>query len=162
LTSRFMEKDAVLAWDLGHDLDNDQVPRALRLAEAFRAADPQRPVIADVWDGSRAYAMSLPQLMLGTHRWPLFTSLQLSAYRAGLENRRRLTINDYSWTWVQTHLPDWYDRVAYDGDEKKSTADGAGPTPEQIRLLSYCALAAGYRGLAFWSDRYLADSHQGR
>jgi hypothetical protein len=29
-------------------------------------------------------------------------------------------------------------------------------------LLTYIALAAGCRGLGFWSDRFLADSHQGR
>ena len=37
-----------------------------------------------------------------------------------------------------------------------------GPQPEQIRLLTYLALAAGCKGLGFWSDRFLADSHQGR
>src|SRR5262249_30566213 len=34
--------------------------------------------------------------------------------------------------------------------------------PEQIRLLTYTALSSGCRGLGFWSDRFLADSHQGR
>src|SRR5581483_2897515 len=34
--------------------------------------------------------------------------------------------------------------------------------PEQIRLLTYTALGVGCRGVAFWSDRFLADSHQGR
>ncbi len=29
-------------------------------------------------------------------------------------------------------------------------------------MLTYIALAAGCRGLGFWSDRFLADSHQGR
>lgn len=163
LTSRFLEKDAVLAWDLGNDLDTEQYPRVMRLAEAFRTADPQRPVIADVWDGSRGFSLSLHgHGLIGTHRWPLFTSMELASYREWLENRRRFTTNNYCWTWVQTHLPDWYDRVVYDGDQKKSLAEGAGPQPEQIRLLTYCALAAGYRGVAFWSDRYLADSHQGR
>src|SRR5262249_35473482 len=33
---------------------------------------------------------------------------------------------------------------------------------EQIRLVTYTALAAGCKGLGFWSDRFLADSHQGR
>lgn len=162
LTSRFLDQDSVLAWDLGHDLGGEQYGPALRLAEAFRAADPRRPVIADVWDGSAGFSRSLPQVMLGTHRWPLFTSLEMASYREWLENRRRLTTSTYGWTWVQTHLPDWYDRVVYDGDEKRSLEDGAGPQPEHIRLLTYCALAAGYRGLAYWTDRYLADQHQGR
>src|SRR5262249_29988998 len=37
-----------------------------------------------------------------------------------------------------------------------------GPLPEQIRLLTYTALGVGCRGLGFWSDRFLADTHQGR
>src|SRR5439155_18779827 len=55
LTSRFLEKDAVLAWDLGTDLGGEQCPRALEMARAFRAADPSRPVIADVWEGSKGF-----------------------------------------------------------------------------------------------------------
>src|SRR5438876_664066 len=35
-------------------------------------------------------------------------------------------------------------------------------TEVQKFLLTYIALSAGYRGLGFWSDRFLADSHQGR
>ena len=41
-------------------------------------------------------------------------------------------------------------------------AEPIGPQPEQIRLLTYTALGAGCRGLGFWSDRFLADSHTGR
>src|SRR5204863_6243510 len=74
------------------------------------------------------------------------------------------------WTWVQTHLPDWFTTLVYD---RKSDAGGnpmtagdytepIGPQPEQIRLLTYTALAAGCQGIGFWSDRFLADSHQGR
>src|SRR5436309_7144879 len=48
----------------------------------------------------------------------------------------------------------------------KTMADGfdepVGPLPEQIRLLTYISLSTGCRGLGFWSDRFLADSHQGR
>ena len=33
---------------------------------------------------------------------------------------------------------------------------------EQIRLMAYAAVGSGYRGLGFWSDRFLADSHAGR
>ena len=33
-----------------------------------------------------------------------------------------------------------------------------GPQPEQIRLLTYLGLAAGCRGLAFSSDRFLEDN----
>src|SRR5262249_5589647 len=149
-------------WDLGSNLNAEQFGEASRLARAFRAVDPQRPVLVDVWDGYRGFSRSFEQLMLGTHRWPLCTSLELSAYRDWLDMRRPLAVDNYSWTWVQTHLPEWYTRMVYDSDGEQGFKEPVGPMPEQIRLVAYCALAAGYRGLAFWSDRYLADSHQGR
>jgi hypothetical protein len=160
--ARFLDQESVLAWDLGSNLGAEQFAQASRLALSFRAVDPQRPVLADVWDGYRGYSRGFEQLMVGTHRWPLFTSMELSAYRDWLEMRRRLTADNYSWTWVQTHLPDWYTRLVYNRDSVEGVNEPAGPQPEQIRLLTYCALGAGYRGLGFWSDRFLADSHRGR
>src|SRR5205807_7224192 len=102
------------------------------------------------------------QILLATNRWHLFTSLELTAYNDWLQSRRNLVYGSYGWTWIQTHLPEWYTRLVYGSDAPESFQEPVGPQPEQIRLLTYCALAAGYRGLAFWSDRYLADSHQGR
>jgi hypothetical protein len=66
------------------------------------------------------------------------------------------------WTWVQTHLPDWYANLVYDHPGASGFNEPVGPQPEQIKLLAYTALGAGCRGLGFWSDRFLADSHQGR
>src|SRR5262249_24504513 len=40
--------------------------------------------------------------------------------------------------------------------------DPVGPHPEQVRVMAHVALACGARGVGFWSDRYLADSHHGR
>ena len=34
--------------------------------------------------------------------------------------------------------------------------------PNFSGLLTYTALAAGYHGVAYWSDRFLADSTNGR
>src|SRR5262249_28781596 len=65
-------------------------------------------------------------------------------------------------TWVQTHLPDWHTNLVYDRSNAGPFTEPVGPLPEQIRLLTYTALASGCRGLGFWSDRFLADSHQGR
>jgi hypothetical protein len=66
------------------------------------------------------------------------------------------------WTWVQTHLPDWFTELVYQRPGSAGFNEPVGPQPEQIRLLTYLALAAGYRGIGFWSDRFLADTHQGR
>src|SRR5262249_48660485 len=109
------------------------------------------------------YSQSLDNCMIGTHRWPLFTSMELSAYRLWLMQRRDLSkTTTYSWAWVQTHMPDWFADIAYPGQGEKGYVEATGPLPEQTGLLAYVALAAGYRGLAFWSDRFLADSHHGR
>src|SRR5947207_1963160 len=77
------------------------------LAQAILLADPGRPVIADVWDGLMPYSRSLN--MVGVHRWPLMTTLELPQYREWLDQRRRLANpNTFMWTWIQTHMPDWY------------------------------------------------------
>src|SRR5262249_584432 len=101
--------------------------------------------------------------LLGAHRFPLMTSLELPQYRDWLEQRRRLARpGSYFWTWVQTHLQDWVLNVAYPGADRGHFDGPVGPQAAQIRVPTYLALSAGCRGLGFWSDRFLADSHQGR
>jgi hypothetical protein len=159
--SRFLVGDAVLFWDLGGGLVDEQKGPVTRTAEQIHALDPQRPVGADVWDGFRPYSRTLD--MVGVHRWPLMTGLELSQYREWLNQRRLLARPDtFMWTWVQTHLPDWYTALIYDRPGTAGFQEPIGPQSEQIRLLTYTGLAAGCRGLGFWSDRFLADSHQGR
>jgi hypothetical protein len=160
--SRFLDQDAVLCWDLGSNLGAERFADVARVARAFRASDPMRPVSADVWDGFGSYSKSLDQLLLGVHRWPLLTSLELTSYRDWLLMRRRLAAPDtFCWTWVQTHLPDWFLETAYE-NTGGPIKEPLGPQAEQVRLLAYTAIGCGFRGLAFWSDRFLADSHTGR
>ncbi|NBO92969.1 MAG: hypothetical protein EBV06_11760 [Planctomycetia bacterium] len=160
--NRFMVSEAVLAWDLGGNLDADQFTSTAGFARMVQQDDSSRLLIADVWDGFLGYARGLDGTLMGTHRWPLFTSLELANYREWLSHRRKLTRTNYAWTWVQTHPQEWFLKMAYPKENSNGFREPVGPLPEQIRLLSYIALAAGYRGLAFWSDRFLADSHQGR
>lgn len=158
---RFREASAVLFWDLGSALVAEQAPFIGQAALALKGADAQRPVAADVWDGFRPYSRSLD--LVGVHRWPLMTSLELPQYITWLQQRRLLARpGAFLWTWVQTHLPDWYLNTVYGKGEGEGFDEPIGPQPEQLTLLSYVALAAGCRGLAFWSDRFLADSHHGR
>jgi hypothetical protein len=160
--SRFLDQDAVLCWDLGSNLGAERFSDIAHVARAFRASDPTRPVSADVWDGFGSYSKSLDQLLLGVHRWPLLTSLELTSYRDWLLMRKHLAAPDtFCWTWVQTHLPEWFLETAYD-NTGGAIKEPVGPQAEQIRLLAYTAIGCGYRGLAFWSDRFLADSHTGR
>lgn len=161
--SRFLREQAVLCWDLGGNLPFEKSRAVMSTAQGIHNVDPLRPLLADVRDGFLSYSRTgNQQLMIGTHRWPLLTSLELGAYRQWLMQRRLLLPPDsFCWTWIQTHLPDWFMTAAYERTTGKFT-EPIGPQPEQIRLLSYIALGCGYRGLGFWSDRFLADSHMGR
>jgi hypothetical protein len=159
--SKFLMNDAVLCWDLGGGLEVEAKDAVNKAARTIRSLDPQRPIAADVWDGFADYSLNLD--LMGVHRWPLLTTLELSDYREWLDQRRRLARpGAFMWTWVQTHLPDWFTQMAYHRPSTAGFDEPIGPEPEQIRLLTYIALSAGYRGLGFWSDRFLADSHQGR
>src|SRR5262249_54629137 len=55
-----------------------------------------------------------------------------------------------------------YTQLVYERSPAATFDEPIGPQPEQIRLLTYIAIAQGCRGIGFWSDRFLADSHQGR
>jgi hypothetical protein len=159
--ARFQADDAVLFWYLGGDHTAPQLDAVARAAQAVRAADPQRPLAADAWDGQWAYSRSVD--LLAAHRFPLMTSLELPQYRDWLEQRRRLARpGTFYWTWVQNHLQDWFVNLAYPDADRGRFDEPIGPQAEQVRLLTYLALSAGCRGLGFWSDRFLADSHQGR
>jgi len=154
---------SLLSWDLGDNLAVEQFTSAKNIALSLRSADPGRPLTVDVYDGFLRYSRNLDQVMLGIHRWPLMTTLELPAYREWLVQRRQLAQpGSYCWTWVQTHLPDWFTALAYDRLGAGPFNEPIGPHGEQIRLLAYTAIAAGYRGLGFWSDRFLADTHTGR
>ena len=151
----------VLFWDLGGGRTAEQVDSVASTAEAIRDRDPRRPRGADLWDGFQAYSQYLD--VVGAHRWPLFTSLELSTYSTWLEQRRKLTSGRATfWTWVQNHLPDWYLASVLGNQNAETFADPIGPHPEQVRQLAYISLAAGCRGVGFWSDRFLADTHHGR
>jgi hypothetical protein len=159
--SRFLERDNILFWDVGSGLTEEQVTPVMKTVNLVHAVDAQRPVAADAWDGLRPYSRNLD--LVGTHRWPLLTGLELPQYRAWLTQRRLLARQGaFLWTWIQTQLPDWYTNLVYGRPGSLGFDEPVGPQPEQIRLLTYIALAAGCRGLGFWSDRFLADSHQGR
>jgi hypothetical protein len=151
----------VLFYDLGGGRTADQYPQVARTAEVIRTHDPRRPRGIDVWDGFQAYSGSLD--VVGAHRWPLFTSLGMDKYRDWLAQRKTLTAYRATfWTWVQNHLPDWYVETVLEQKPTDPFYEPIGPHPEQVRVMAHIALASGCRGLGFWSDRFLADSHHGR
>jgi hypothetical protein len=160
---RFSEAD-VLFFDLGGGRSRADYERIERTHQAVRTLEPRRPQGVDVWDGFAAYSALVD--VVGAHRWPLFTSLSLQGYRDWLTQRRELTApRAIFWTWIQNHLPDWYLQTVLGQTSEASGTDRSipwGPQPEQVRLLTYIAVASGCQGLGFWSDRFLADSHHGR
>lgn len=161
--ARFLDQEAVLCWDLGSGLSFEKSAAVSRSAQSLRNADPLRPLAADVWDGFQRYSRSVDQIMLGAHRWPLFTTMELSAYRDWISQKRMLAQpGTFTWTWVQTHLPEWYLQNLGIQDGQSDIREPVGPHPEQIRLLTYAAIGAGCKGVGYWSDRFLADSHSGR
>ncbi|HVL11803.1 MAG TPA: hypothetical protein VM529_04530 [Gemmata sp.] len=151
----------VLFWDLGGGRTLDHGARVSRTFELIRVQDPRRPRGADLWEGFSAYSRYLD--VVGAHRWPLFTNLDMGKYRDWLAQRRALTADRATfWTWVQNHLPDWYVTDVLGQKIDEPFDDPVGPHPEQVRVMAYIALASGCRGLGFWSDRFLTDSHHGR
>jgi hypothetical protein len=153
--------DAVLAWHLGDWRTSDQLDSVVRTAAVVRAADPQRPISCDVREGFWSYSRHID--MVGTHRWPLFTSLNMSKYRDWLVQRRNLCRpNTFTWSWVQTHLPDWYLDVLHPARNAAGFSEPVGPHPEQVRILTYLSVASGAKGIAYYSDRALSDAQQGR
>ncbi len=155
------DNDAVLFRRIVGVLDYEKAALVKRATDAAHVADPGHPIAADVWDGNLPYSRTIE--LMGVHRFPLMTTMELPRYREWLEARQKLANpNTFTWTWIQTHLPEWYGDLLYNQSTHAEFHEPVGPQPEQIRLLAYSALASGCRGLGYWSDRFLADSHQGR
>ncbi len=157
---RFPRTDQILAWQLSGEsgLTTEQ---ADIISKSLRGSRTQGQIYSgSVWNGYRQYSQHLE--MIGVHRWPLMTTLNPIEYRDWLVSRTRLAQPDaYFWTWVQTHVPE-PTRVLLTGVEKTKSAGDIGPNPGQIRLMSFLALSAGYRGLGFWADESLNDEHLGK
>jgi hypothetical protein len=159
----FPELDNVLFWNLGTALASEQAALVARSSQHITAADRVHPLGIDAWDGLARYSSNNPPLLVSLHRWPLMTTMELSQYKDWLETRSRLANpGTFLWTWIQTHTPDWYTTLLYNRSGAAGFTEPIGPQPEQIRLLTYLAVGSGFRGLGYWSDRFLADSHQGR
>ncbi len=157
--SRFPAQDAILCWQTGSNLTQeltDLMPRAVRVV---KSSDPYRgrPVAGSVWDGLAPYSRHLD--MVGVHRWPLFTGLEMSHYRDWLETRGHLTEPGiYLYTWIQAHTPDEIQARMVDQQPQQAAPPvHLQPHPEQVKLLSYIALSAGYRGLCYWVDKPLTE-----
>ena len=143
--------DGVLAWNLGRQLSTGELEATRQWAEQVRVADRQnaRPLICGPESDLRKYSRYVDFLMIG--RSPLGSSLKLTDYGTWLRQRPRLALPGKPfWTTVQT-------QPAPSVRRQLSALGLGGALPgavssEQIRLLTYTAVAAGSRGLLFESD----------
>lgn len=141
--------ESVLAWHLGGGWSAEHLDRLKPLVQHLRRRGPTT-LSLEAWDGLRGYSRQVD--LLGTYRWPLHTALELRDYHTWLVQRRRLADpGTYMFTWIQTHAAGWMK------EQFALSALSKSIDPEQVRLLTWLALAAGYRGLGFWADESFAD-----
>ena len=142
--------DGVAIWMLGSEIPGSRYEEAIAWAEQVRNADRRlgRPVTADVMGRENSYSRELGAL--GVSRRVVSTSFGFREYRDWLiERRNTAQPGTLLWTTVQTEprLPATPETVP-------------APVviePELIRLQVYSALAAGYRGICYWTDLSLSD-----
>ncbi|MFN0054041.1 MAG: hypothetical protein ACKV0T_17820 [Planctomycetales bacterium] len=147
LTSFTGQTAPILFWYLGTNIPPTARQDLMQWEEQVRSADQafRRPVLGDVSGQERAYSKQLD--MLGASRTPLHTTFGLKLYRDWLIERRTLAQpGSFLWTWIQTEPPPAVNR--------QREAAGWSPLvvePEQIRGEVYAALAAGCRGIGYWT-----------
>jgi hypothetical protein len=138
-------RDSVLDWYLGTGLGEPEADVVTEVSRLLKSRPPRRPIAGDLAAEFRRYSRDIE--MLGVHRQPIGTSIGIGDYRDWLAERRYLARpGSYFWTWIQA----------------APAGSGNGPDPDQIRLLTYAAIAAGYRGFGFWADRTLGQPGMGR
>lgn len=142
--------DRVLAWDLGSQLDDQRLELTRQRAAQLRRAElrPNRPLVGEA--GERLWSYSRVLNILMARRLPLGGALSLPDYGRWLQTRPAVArAGTPFWATIQTEptlevVEQW-------------AALGLGPPPslsvepEQIRLLTYQAIASGVRGLIFSS-----------
>ena len=137
---------SVLFWMMGARLTASGRPRLQSWTNQVRDADRafKRPLAADVADDEKLCSRHLD--LLGISRHVMNSEVTLLDYRESLVQKRdRAWPGTLCWTWIQTEP----------SPELMDLAPSAGTTPllepEQIRAQVYAALAAGCRGVGYWT-----------
>lgn len=154
---------SIVMWMMGARVNPSVEPSFFSWIDQVRDADQQyrRPIAADVVDDERAFSRQLS--MLGLSRHVLNSTLTLRDHRDWLEaHRASARPGAFTFTWLQaeppaslTTLPAFADVPVRDRGDLQ-----VGPViePEQYRLQVYSALAAGCRGLGYWTTTPLDDN----
>ena len=89
---RFLASSGSIAWwGVGNDVDADQLNNVVFNSKTFHTQDPRRPLAIDLaTDFVRLGSMNRTEnpVMVGAHREPLMTAMEMSAYRDFLVQRR--------------------------------------------------------------------------
>lgn len=137
---------SVLFWMLGARLTAESRPRLPSWTNQVRDADraSRRPLAADVADDERVASRHLD--LVGLSRHVLNSGLTLLDYRDEIIRRRdRAWPGTFCFSWIQTEpSPELLEL-------KQVSDETAIIEPEQLRLQVYAALAAGCRGIGYWS-----------
>jgi hypothetical protein len=164
----FQDSSLVLAWNIGDDLNATHYEAVKNAAELIRKLDPRkRPVTFDAIRDEPKMAPLADMFCdyyypLLKHDWPparYREFLQAHARQAG--ERAALRPNQAFWTWVQIHTQTWYNEWVHGGTKDRFIGSQF-PNPEHIRLLTYEALAAGCKGIIFFTCRFLQPDWHGR
>lgn len=148
--------NSVLLWQLGGALGADQEKAIEARTQWLRRHDPRgRPITATITSGLTAYSRILDTVSV--RRESIAGALDFRAVRAWLEQRVRLArAGTPLWAWIPTQAAPGVARMRDASGSLAGVADSV--EPEQIRLFAYAALAAGIRGLGFWSTESLEAS----
>ncbi len=137
---------SVLFWMLGARLTAESRPRLPSWTNQVRDADRafKRPLAADVADDERIASRHLD--LVGLSRHVLNSGMTLADYRDEILRRRdRAWPGTFCFSWIQT------EPAAELMDLKQISDETPVLEPEQLRLQVYAALAAGCRGIGYWT-----------
>lgn len=142
--------EPIIFWMMGTRLTAMDRPKLPSWSNQVRDADRtfKRPLAADVADDEKFCSRHLD--LLGISRHVLNSETTLIEYREWIaQKRERAWPGTLCWTWIQTEPT----------PEILSLTGSSGIVPmiepEQIRMQVYAALAAGCRGLGYWTTTRL-------
>jgi hypothetical protein len=147
---------SILFWTLGIRMNSDARPRLPSWSNQVRDADRsfKRPIAADIADDERVASRHLD--FVGLSRHVLNSGVSLADYRDELIRRRdRAWPGSFCFTWIQTEPAAELLDLAPSADETPMLE------PEQVRMQVYAALAAGCRGIGFWTTTPLDSDAPG-
>ena len=162
----YPETESVFAWQIGEHLGRSrevavrkrELDEIREILSAMRASDNATPHLSTaIVDGEhRLYARSPSNLDILAIQPPVWgTSQSMQDGYSYLLQRRDLTVRSNPealfWAWLPTAAPPGVVRNIW-GDDRPPDWGTPPVQPEQLRLMTYMALSAGYRGLTFVGD----------